>query len=321
MICRIWGCFIGADVLRCRATLLLAHSSSQAVTQQRLETYLSASQQPNLDIPSDLLSSDTYEAVPRRRKPNGSGTDTPRDLNSRLRILELYTLHVLPRNEEWDYAKEFITLSEVLDEDKRELFLQALQGLREEKVRDGEREARLQKEREEELARQRAVTDRKMAEAAKEKQARSNDQMDGRSHKRSSSEVDYGIDTSNPNGVAKVSPSKTSSAKQAKTAPSARGSVSATPQSPRTNKRSTASSRSISTRAARVVATWNQLFRRIGETMSHNPMVLLRMVLFLMGLILAFTRRDVRDRIRRITGSGWDKVKATVGMGVKVSYI
>jgi hypothetical protein len=48
---------------------------------------------------------------------------------------------------------------------------------------------------------------------------------------------------------------------------------------------------------------------------------LMRMVIFLAALIVAFSRRDVRDRVGRLTGTGWDKIKGTVGMGVKVSYI
>ena len=50
-------------------------------------------------------------------------------------------------------------------------------------------------------------------------------------------------------------------------------------------------------------------------------MLLLRFVLFLVGLVLALSRRDVKDRLGRITGSGWEKIRGTVGMGVKVSYI
>ena len=79
------------------------------------------------------MSSPAYlEKRPGHRRQN-TGTDTPRDLEKRIKLLELYTLHVLPRNEEWDYAREFITMSEMLDEERKEAFLLALHSLKEEK--------------------------------------------------------------------------------------------------------------------------------------------------------------------------------------------
>ena len=45
------------------------------------------------------------------------------------------------------------------------------------------------------------------------------------------------------------------------------------------------------------------------------------MFLFLLALLFALGRRDVRDRVRRIANDSWDSLRRTVGMGVKVSYI
>jgi hypothetical protein len=50
-------------------------------------------------------------------------------------------------------------------------------------------------------------------------------------------------------------------------------------------------------------------------------MFLLQMLAFLVGFLTVFTRRDVKERIKRIVGNGWTKVRQTAGMGVKVSYI
>jgi hypothetical protein len=63
------------------------------------------------------------------------------------------------------------------------------------------------------------------------------------------------------------------------------------------------------------------MISNMTNQISQNPMGLLRFVMFLMGLIVALSRRDVKDRLGRLTGAGWDKIKRTVGMGVKVSYI
>ena len=75
-------------------------------------------------------------AAGSRRITRNGGTDTPKDLAARVQIIELFTLHVLPKNGEWDYAAEFIRLSEVLDEERKELLLQTLDELKQEKERE-----------------------------------------------------------------------------------------------------------------------------------------------------------------------------------------
>jgi hypothetical protein len=50
-------------------------------------------------------------------------------------------------------------------------------------------------------------------------------------------------------------------------------------------------------------------------------MSIVRTLLFVLGILMAMSRQDVRDRVRRITGGAWQKIRSTVGMGVKVSYI
>jgi hypothetical protein len=42
-----------------------------------------------------------------------------------------------------------------------------------------------------------------------------------------------------------------------------------------------------------------------------------RLLIFLFAFLLLASRRDLRVRLRQ----GWDKVRRTVGMGVKVSYV
>ena len=81
-----------------------------------------------------------------QRRKSHTGTDTPRDLNTRIKLLELYTLHVLPRNDEWDYAREFISMSEVLDDERKEAFLLALHSLKEEKEDAEKREEKLRQQ-------------------------------------------------------------------------------------------------------------------------------------------------------------------------------
>ena len=74
-------------------------------------------------------------------------------------------------------------------------------------------------------------------------------------------------------------------------------------------------------RAAIILAALQERVAAMASSMTANPMVLIRSLLFLIGVLLASSRSDVRDRIKRITGAGWAKLRGTVGMGVKVSYI
>ncbi|CRK33089.1 hypothetical protein BN1708_019175, partial [Verticillium longisporum] len=128
----------------------------------------------------------------RHRSPakRTGGTDTPRDLNARVKILELYTLHVLLRNNEWDYAREFINVSSVLDEERREAFLQALQSLQEEQLEAERRELEAQREEEEQLRRDIEEAKRLRAENEERERRRLEDER----ARREGSEVDYGIE-------------------------------------------------------------------------------------------------------------------------------
>ncbi|CAD0029969.1 unnamed protein product [Aureobasidium pullulans] len=87
-------------------------------------------------------------------------------------LLELYTLHVLPQNDEWDYARDFISMSEVLDDERRDAFLQALHTLKEEKALDGIREKELQRRQDEEMQQRRMEDERRRKEEARADQDR-----------------------------------------------------------------------------------------------------------------------------------------------------
>jgi hypothetical protein len=59
----------------------------------------------------------------------------------------------------------------------------------------------------------------------------------------------------------------------------------------------------------------------LNASFKANPMLLVRLIAFIVGLVLLFGRKHIRERIQRLLGTSWNKVKATAGMGVKVSYI
>lgn len=293
--------------------MLLNHSPSQTTNQQRLETYLSSFGQPQLDIAEHLRTGSQ-----RQRTRPTNGTDTPKDLNSRVKIIELFTLHVLPRNEEWEYAREFISLSEVLDEERKEVFLQTLDGLKEDKERGDLRAAALQREKDAELERQMRDTERRRAE-----EAAAADRTQQKDHKRSTSEVDYGIEKSRRNGTSKGKAPKSADRPNGRVGGSSGrpGSSPLTGPSSSKNVRKPEKPESRPRQTLALVNMLRNLFQYISQSVTGNPLSFVRALLFMLGIIMALSRQDVRERVRRITGAGWQKVKGTVGMGTKVSYI
>ncbi|EAW14550.1 protein pex26 [Aspergillus clavatus NRRL 1] len=300
---------VDAEVVYNLGTLLLSHCASQALNQQRLETYLSSYGQPNLDIAEHLQNSPSQRSRARRN----DGTNTPNDLATRVRIIELFTLHVLPRNDEWDYAREFVNMSEVLDEERKDMFLQTLEGLKEEKEQGELRAAALQREKDAELERQMREEERRRAEEAAEAE-----RLEQKAHRRSNSEVDYGIEKNRPNGAAKgkggKSPEKSSGGKPS----SSTGRTAFSPPASSKNVKKTGKPARSNRALTKVLRNVVQYF---SKTVAGNPLSLARTLLFILGLIMALSRQNVRERLRRITDSGWQKIKGTVGMGVKVSYI
>lgn len=55
--------------------------------------------------------------------------------------------------------------------------------------------------------------------------------------------------------------------------------------------------------------------------MQKNPSAMLRFLLFVLVFVGAASQRVVRERLRRVAGGAWEKVRGTLGMGVRVSYI
>jgi hypothetical protein len=258
-----------------------------------------------------------------------NGADTPKELSSRLKILELFTLHVLPRNEEWDYARSFINNSDILDDERREAFLQTLQELQEAMdTEDRAVEPEFHRERDEESKRQQEEEERNRAHTAAE-ELRKAPEQNGGVHRRSGSEVDYGIEKSHPSGTStsvNATESKPAAAKSRPTPGPASGRTqfsppAETPKHRPVRKSPQSHSNDMLTQARQLVRALQSLVRNVTGAVTSNPTTLFRAFLFVLAILMAFSRREVRERVRRIVGSSWDKIRGTVGMGVKVSYI
>jgi hypothetical protein len=227
----------------------------------------------------------------------------------------LYTLHVLLRNNEWDYAREFISINSVLDEERREAFLQALQSLQEEQMESERREKEERRYQEEQLKRDVEEASRRRIEN-EEREKREEEARNRRSEK--GSEIDYGVEDSPPRPGSSKSRSsvKGGSAKGGRSLPSssptARSSVPA---------KNVKVPPSLLTRAGNVVMNVRKLVESMAGSFKTRPMLLMQMLAFIVGILVLLSRRDVKERVKSILGKGWGKVRQTAGMGVKVSYI
>lgn len=248
-----------------------------------------------------------------------SGTNTPRDLATHLKILELYTLHVLPRNGEWDYAREFIMMSEIMDDERKETFLQALHGLKEEQENALLREKEIQRRQREEAEMQRKQEELDRREA--EDQRRQDEEEQSR---RKALEANNKQNTSRP-----PPDTRSNAARPTTPTPSSRNprtALSPTPINTRSqntnNKKSVIRKQpSIISRASTVIAALQTTLMATANGLRNNPMALLRTMLFLLAFALAFGRQEIRERVKRLLAGAGEKLRATVGMGVKVSYI
>ena len=291
-----------------RATLLLAHSPSQKPNQARLETYLSSMAHPTFDITSHLTS-----PAHHRRASATPGTNTPRDLQTSLKLLELYTLHVLPRNGEWEYAREFIMMSEVLDDERKEAFLQALHGLREEQelAAGREREIEAAQERQAEAARAEEERARRDERLRAEEEARTRDAA--RRHQQRGGKAE---------GQAKDGFNQHHRRASLGRPDGPPGAAARARQAPKEGlSRAPEGAASVLARAGALLAHLQQLVLARAQRLGTNPVLLLRTVLFVLAFALAFGRREMRVRIKRMVDRAWMSVRRTVGMGAKVSYI
>ncbi|KAI1620411.1 hypothetical protein EDD37DRAFT_641367 [Exophiala viscosa] len=329
---------VDAEVVYNLSTLLLGQAHNQKLNQSRLETYLSSSHY-DIDFSTHL-----NNALSNGRH---NGTNTPKDLASRIKILELFTLHVLPRNDEWDYARSFISNSDILDEERREAFLQTLQELQEVNEQDDVEPAEhdVFEDTEEEMhTPQTVVSDEGHHSLPKPPLSRTNTSK----HQRTSSEVDYGIEMDHPNGshLTSKKDANSSTAQASKDVPMANvppqpvpsnasprsppasSSAGRIPMSPpahtprRPTRKSKASNQnSMFAQARQLFLALSNLAHNLAGTLSKNPTSLLRSLLFILAFVMAFSQKQVRDRARKLLNTSWAKVRGTVGMGTKVSYI
>lgn len=269
-------------------------------------------------MPPSGLSNSQAEGYQLSDLTSSVETNTPRELSSRLRILEIYTLHVLPANGEWNYAKEFIEMNDLLDEERKEAFLQTLQSLQDEVRHDARREEELQKQREQQLehARRREAEEEatRQAQVAKAELQQEQKSKETRPSSQKSKVMEH------PELQA---PSKAGAVQKPTTKPSSTmpSKAIANTNTPRPGKKPKAPPASLYKRASSTLAAIQNTILAMGHSLRSNPMALFRMVLFTIAMVTALAQRDVRDKITRAKDAAFAKIKATASMGMKVSYV
>jgi hypothetical protein len=294
---------VDADVVINLTTLLLAHMQDQRLNQQRLESYLAASDSGvngHLSFGQDGIST-----------PMSTSSSSPKQLASRAKILEMYTLHVLPANEEWEYAQQFIEMNDLLDEERKEAYLAALQNLKEEKDGTAQRERESKEHREREMEEEKRQEEARQAEAAHQAEE----------------ELKAAEAAAKPKPTPTTKAPSNGTTATPKPTPTARPSSSAAPQSaskPSTKKPPPHSRPSppptLYRRASSALGNLQVMLSR-SLTSGQSSMALLRFMMFMIAFLLVIGRRDLRMKLRRGMERGWGSVKKTVGMGVKVSYV
>ena len=299
--------------------MLLSQATDQKRTQQYLETYLSSADQPKSTSDIKWAESSSFSGI-AGSSGRSQETSTLRDLEAHLQIIEIYCLHVLPQNGEWEYAKDFISLSNMLDDERKETFLQTLNELQEEETagQDNYEDAVPQQ-------------DQSFTEVSRSQDIERTDSNitikpdPPKIHRRFRQENDHGIEatqgTSDSSALKSLPPQPTEEPAPIPVRKPSGTLQARPPQPPPARPARRVPQSSIVNRSVALIRALHKLVSNMTFRMSQNPAVLLRFVLFLMAIVAAFSRRDMRERLRRLTGSGWDKVRRTVGMGVKVSYI
>lgn len=311
---------ISADTPLHRANLLLSLSESQSYNQQRLETYLStANSATSVPISRPRSQQRTRDLSGKSSDPSLS-THTPADLETRIQIIELYSLHVLPRNGEWDYARNFIGMSDVLEEERREALIQTLNELEEEETGPREQFEDAWPHRQDSPTPVPKYSDIERIDSNVTIKA------DPSIHQRHTSGGEaFGVkidESLAPESELRPVPPQPANEPNPEPQRKVKPSVSSRPIRPGPGQPArNRPPNTILNRSMTWLFTLQKLISNTALHMSQNPAGLLRFVLFLVAIIAAFGRRDLRQRIRRLAGGGWDKVRQTVGMGVKVSYI
>ncbi|KAK6442071.1 hypothetical protein LTR95_001690 [Oleoguttula sp. CCFEE 5521] len=275
---------VDAEVVVNVATLLLEHMPDQHANQAKLEVWLAGAE----DVSA-------YDGVSTPISVHS--TSSPKALQVRQKILEVYALHVLPAVGEWEQAEQFLEGCGSLDEERREAFVEALKGLREEKEGLKVREKELKERREREEVEEAAERERKRVEHERKRvETLENDRLAKEKAKAAAEATATKTPWSNgsaPKPTPTPVPGSSTSSRPVRKAPASRPPP------------------------ANLYTQFTALLTTTRQNLKASP----RLIMFILAFLILALRRDIRIRLRRALADGWGKVQRTVGMGMKVSYV
>lgn len=234
-------------------------------------------------------------------------SSTTQELNSLVKVLELYTLHVLLRNNEWESSREVITVSSILDEERREAFLKALQTLQDEQELIQQRQKEEQRYTEEKMKRD-AEEAKRLRES---EQTRYEEERSRRNKRDENNELVNNFGARLRTGI--VSPASA----QSKPCMSKKASHNSAHPPTKASVSSIKPSFSFIYRARLVIGNIYRLIQTSSRNHSMRPLSILEFLMLIMGLFTMLRQRNVRNMIE----SSWFKIRQTAAMAGKVSYV
>lgn len=261
---------------------MLNHSPSQAISQQRLELYLSSSNQAWSNDKALLGSPDTAQGV----TPDSDATSCPQ---IPIPIFELFVLHVLPRNEEYLFAEEFIRSSDAISEDQKQYYVSTLRMLKEERERGILRATEIQRRRDQEMEQQRQVEEEVSQKT-----------LATETHSRQAEPVSHPLSKDANRTVKTVNMRNSSSNFEASTAPTERGET---------------------RRLMRLLRFFSSSFRSLRHIVEADPVIFVHVLLVIFGFLMAIRHTKFRRKLLAGLNIAFKKVRETVGMGARISQI
>lgn len=301
-----------------RTILLLNHASSQLHTQQCLERYLSASAAYTLDETSHNERQDVeteVDALSRSSTSNKDKRRLNRIFRSRIKLLELYVLNVLPENGEWNYAQDFIVNNDFLDQEKRDSLLRELKLVEETK----KNQAKVGIQRGHYVSAEEDLEARTVVPQVGQQTSAANVGV-SKPVDNPPSQNEAGV---NPDTGQRVSEQGTAQSSLARHTSKIRGAqtISEQPAQPRRSSRKTPPSSERYRPAIGVLNSWRRLSLMLTELMRSYPSIILRTIFFILALVFALGKTELRSQVRRITHAGWHKIGDTLRMGFSTSYL
>lgn len=277
-----------ASLTSYRATLCLKNPHNHEKLRFRLERYLSA-------LTRKISARADSVKVVQSDTANENSTDSslkamfkPEEVTSIHILIELYALHVLPQDKNWDRARDYLTTNLLLDDDTRGTFLKTLDSL-EAKMTEAETAE--------------SEVSRKTKDAFSEMKHQSSASHEGSAESETLPAVELG-------GF----PDSTESYERVRRRKMEASLLNQDPSFWRFLREDRRPSQ-----VPGVMGTFSKYVLFCVTIVKSNWAGLLKTILFVIGIVFATSKQTFRRGMRRIMTSGWGKVKATVGMGMKVS--